>query len=102
MKELGFGVLGLKPCEFWDLTIFQINELAMAERFRCQLRREDAAWEVAYITSPHLKKPMQVAKIAPRPAKRGKRIPEEERQDLLAHIFEEDRKLREQGKLNAT
>lgn len=71
VKELGFGFLALKPCEFWELTPLELSQLASGAVSRWWDRREEYAQWAAFIVAPHCKRPPRASSLVKRPTKDG-------------------------------
>lgn len=69
MKRTAFGLLGLKPWEFWRLTPGEFEEMVEGYNLRVEHEMHRLAWHAANIMNVHLKKKVTPGKLL------GKREP---------------------------
>ena len=56
LKKIAFGLLGLKPWEFWKLTPGEYLEMCEGYNLRVENEMRRLAWHAANIMNVHLKK----------------------------------------------
>lgn len=83
MQRVAYGLLGLKPHEFWSLTLKEFHW--MMEGYRL---KEDQEWRkiaqlASWTMSPHLKRPIRADQLY-RPQQQRKKSATEARTDFEA------------------
>lgn len=61
--EISAYYIGLKPDEFWNLTLREFNRLIYAYNKQQKEERQKLALHASWVMSPHLKKPISPSQL---------------------------------------
>ncbi|MFS1513060.1 phage tail assembly chaperone [Chengkuizengella sp. SCS-71B] len=63
MQAFAYGILSLKPQEFWSLTLAEYNLMIKGYELREEQEWRRTAQLAAWVMSPHLKRPITADKL---------------------------------------
>lgn len=89
LKRVALGPLGLMPQQFWEMTPGELKDMVEGFKLRDELEWRKIAQLAAWITSPHLKKPITADRLLGKNKQKKRTTPEEtkaELQQLMARM----------------
>ncbi len=63
LKHIGFGLLELKPDEFWELTYAEFEQMVKGYELRQEMEMQRTAWLAANLMNVHLKRKVTVQQL---------------------------------------
>lgn len=85
MKRFAYGPLGLKPSEFWSLTLKEFTEMVDGYKLKDDLEWRKVAQLAAWVTAPHMKRPVTAEKLLKKQAEK-KKTTQEKSKELIAEL----------------